>query len=370
MRPLIKRLTAGAALLALSATVALAACADDDQASQQIQPIQQQQQAQAVQAQPQQNQPQQQQQPQPQPVVQQQTQPEPQQAQQPQQQPQPAQQQQIRQPEEAVPDGARLITLFGDLTEIVYALGAGQHLVGRDTSSIYPPEAQELPNLGFTGGLNAEAILELRPTLVLGNPLAGPPGVLEQLEQAGVTVMIVEELKTLDAAATKIRWVGEALGVPQRAEALALDVEARLAEVLAAAETDEPLSVLHVYVRRGGLQLVSGEGNEAQAIIEAAGGIDAGAEAGFVGWELLTPEALVAADPDVYLVMDLGLQVVGGIEGLMAIPGMAETKAGRHQRIISMSDLYLLGFGPRLPEAIADLAAFLNQIRAEINAGG
>ena len=269
--------------------------------------------------------------------------------------------------EETVAEGTRLVTLFGDLTEIVYALGVEQYLVARDTSSVYPAATEDLPNLGFAGALNAEAILAMEPTLVIGTDMAGPPGVLDQLREAGVEVVLLEELNGLDAAQIKIRVVGEALGIPQTAEALALDVERRLAEVMAeAAEIERPLRVLHVYVRRGGVQLVSGAGNRAQAIIEAAGGLDAAAEIGIEGWQPLTPEALVAIDPEVYLVMDLGLGVVGGIEGLLEIPGMAETQAGRARRVISMPDLYLLGFGPRLPEAIADLAAYLRGIEAEI----
>ena len=268
---------------------------------------------------------------------------------------------------ESVAEGTRLVTLFGDLTEIVYALDAEQYLVARDTSSVYPAATEKLPNLGFAGALNAEAILAMEPTLVIGTNMAGPPGVLDQLRAAGVEVLLLEELNGLDAAQIKIRVVGEALGIPQTAEALALDVERRLAEVMAeAAEIERPLRVLHVYVRRGGVQLVSGAGNKAQAIIEAAGGLDAAAEVGIEGWQPLTPEALVAIDPEVYLVMDLGLGVVGGIEGLLEIPGMAETQAGRARRVISMPDLYLLGFGPRLPEAIADLAAYLRGIEAEI----
>jgi len=279
----------------------------------------------------------------------------------------PQQQQSVQVDEaEAVPDGTRLISLFGDVTEIVYALGAQEFLVARDASSIYPAEAEQLPNLGFAGSLNVEAILNLEPTLIIGTAMAGPPEVLEQLRQAGVEVLILEELKGLDAPQIKFRVIGDALGLWNRAEALALDVEQRLEAVLAAAATDSPLRVLHIYIRRGGLQLVSGAGNEAQTIIEAAGGIDAAAEAGIVGWQQLTPEALVAADPDVYLVMDRGLAVVGGVEGLLEIPGMAETRAGRGQHVISMADLYLLGFGPRLPEAIADLAEFLREIQDQV----
>ena len=130
-----------------------------------------------------------------------------------QQQAQQAQQEQTMQPEEAVSEGTRLITLFGDLTEIVYELGVAEFLVARDTSSIYPRDAEELPNLGFAGALNAEAILELEPTLILATLMAGPPEVLEQLEQAGVEVRLIDDLNGLDAPQIKIRFVGEALGI-------------------------------------------------------------------------------------------------------------------------------------------------------------
>lgn len=268
--------------------------------------------------------------------------------------------------EERVAEGIRLITLFGDITEIVYALGAEEHLVARDASSIYPAEAETLPNLGFAGTLNAEAILALEPTLVIGTQLTGPAGVLEQLQDAGVEVLLLDAMREIDAPRRKIQAIGAALGIPRTAAALADDVERRLAEATAGAEAVErPLRVLHVYIRRGGVQLVSGAGNEAQTIIEAAGGIDAATETGIVGWESLTPEALVAIDPEVYLVMDRGLEAIGGVEGLLAIPGMAETRAGRGQYVVSMPDLELL-LGPRLPEAVAELSAALRAIEAEI----
>ena len=265
----------------------------------------------------------------------------------------------------------RLITLFGDLTEIVYALGAEDYLVARDTSSIYPPQAEDLPNLGFAGGLNAEAILDLDPTLVLGTPMAGPPEVLDQLRAAGVEVRIIEDLNGLNAPQIKIRSIGEALGLTEQAEVLATEVGKRMDAVIAASTGDaKPLRVMHIYIRRGGLQLVSGSGNKAETIITAAGAIDAAAEAGIEGWQPLTPEALVSADPDVYLVMDRGLEVIGGIDALLEIPGIAQTRAGEGPYVISMPDLYLLGFGPRMPEAIEDLAEFLREVQEEISGGG
>ena len=263
-------------------------------------------------------------------------------------------------------EGLRIVSLFGDLTEIIYELGAGHLVVGRDASSIYPPAAELLPNLGFTQALSAEGVLALEPTLVIGNQTAGPSDVLEQIRDAGVEVVIIDSPSTFDAMGLKIRAVGVALGIEERAEAFAAAAEARLDAVLADVaarnpEGDARPSVLFIYVRRGGLQLVAGEGSAAATIIEAAGGTDAGTAAGVVGFVPLTPEAVVAADPEVILVMDRGLAAIGGVAGLLEIPGVALTQAGRNQRFVSMEDLYLLGFGPRLPDALRDLAA---QLRA------
>ena len=274
------------------------------------------------------------------------------------------------QPDEAVAPGTRVITLFGDLTEIVYALGAQEFLVARDTASIYPPEAEELPNLGFNQALSAEGILAFSPTIIFATPAAGPEEALEHLRGAGVEVVVIEEDDDLDAPAAKVRIVGNALGIPRRAEALASDIERRLDEVRdSVPESERGPEVLFLYLRGAAYQFAGGEGSPSQVMIETAGGIDAGAAAGLVGFQSLTPEALVAADPEVLLLMEGGVESVGGIEGLLEIPGIAETRAGRARRFIIMDDLYLLDFGPRAPDALADLAARLRELRVELSGG-
>ncbi len=289
---------------------------------------------------------------------------------------QPAQQSQQSQPtqqiqQEQVPAGTRIVSLFGDITEILYALGVEDFIVGVDVSSVYPEAAQNLPDVGFAGALNAEGVLGLSPTIVIGGGIVapGPVGVLEQLEQAGVEVLVLPELVGLDSPAIKIRAIGAAIGIPQRAEALALEVEQAIELAKPTPDPDGEaieLKVLFVYLRRGGIQLVSGAGREAETIITASGGVDAGAAIGIEGWQPLSPEALLAINPDVYLVMQLGYDAVGGVEGLLAIPGMAETEAGKHSRVIVMEDILLLGFGPRMAETIVQLRDYLDEVRASL----
>jgi len=270
---------------------------------------------------------------------------------------------------EAVAEGTRIVSLFGDVTEILYALAVEDYIVGVDVSSVYPEAAQELPDVGFAGALNVEGVLALNPSIVIGGSIVapGPPGAVEQLEQAGVRVLVLPELVGLDSPGLKIRAVGEALGIPQRAEALAQRVEAEIAAAGPGSEADaEPLSVLFVYLRRGGIQLISGAGREAETIITAAGGVDAGAAAGIEGWQPLSPEALLAINPDIYLVMELGYDAVGGLDGLLDIPGMSETAAGRHRRVIVMEDILLLGFGPRMAESIVQLRDYMAEVRQSL----
>ena len=273
-------------------------------------------------------------------------------------------------PVEQIAPGTRIITLFGDLTEVVYALGAQDFLVARDTASIYPPEAEDLPNLGFNQALSPEGVLAFAPTIIFGTPAAGPGETLDHVRNAGVEVVIIDQDDDLDAPAAKVRTVGAALGIPRRAEALALDIERRLAAVQASiGETERGPHVLFLYLRGALFQFAGGDGSPSQILIEAAGGIDAGTAAGIVGFQPLTPEAVVAADPEALLLMEGGLESVGGIDGLLRIPGIAETRAGQARRFIIMDDLYLLNFGPRMPDALADLAAELQRLRDELGDG-
>lgn len=260
-----------------------------------------------------------------------------------------------------VTDVSRIVPLNGDIAEIVWALGLGDRVVGVDISATYPPEAQELPSIGYQRRLSTEGILSLTPTVVIGTQEAGPPEVIQQLRDAGLPVVLVEDSPSLDAPGQKIRAVADALGVPNRGEALARRTEAEIAQAraLAGQATSKP-RVLFLYLRGTQTQMVGGRGTGADVMIEAAGAVDAGAEAGIDGYAPLTPEALVAAQPDVLLLLEAGLESVGGIDGLLQIPGIAETPAGRNRRVVAFDDLYLLGMGPRTGQALRDLVLALH----------
>ncbi len=247
---------------------------------------------------------------------------------------------------------SRIVSTSGTLTEIVFALGAGESLVGVDTSSVFPAAATKLPQVGYQRTLAAEGILSLRPTLVLATDDAGPPAVLEQIGTAGVPVERLSAQFTVKAAIERIRQVARLLGRQSQGEALIAALERDLAA--AAADEGAGPRVLFIYARGAGLVNVSGTETAADAMIRLAGGVNA--VTGYTGFKPLTSEAAVAAAPKVLLLPARGIESLGGAATLLAMPGISQTPAARQRRLVVMDDLYLLGFGPRLGQAVAELA--------------
>lgn len=250
--------------------------------------------------------------------------------------------------------GRRLVTIGGAVTEIVFALGAGAHVVAVDTSSVYPPEVTKLPQVGYQRTIATESILALSPDLVIASAEAGPPAALAQLRAAGVAVTIIPVALSPEAAAARIEAIGAALDATPAATALAARVRRDTRAALARWGTagDRPTALV-IYARGAGTTMVAGTDTAGAAMLALAGARN---PATFTGYKPLSPEALVEAAPDVIVVPSRGLATIGGEAGLLALPGVAATPAGRARRFVAMDDLLLLGFGPRLATAIDELA--------------
>lgn len=262
----------------------------------------------------------------------------------------------------AQPPAERLVVIGGGLTEIVFALGAGDQVVATDTTSIYPPAAEALPKLGYQRTLAVEGVLALAPTRIIAGPEAGPPRVIDQLRGAGIPVQQLAEDYDLGTVSRRIRVLGAALKRDAAAEALAQSVEADLAALQAAiaAQGGRRPRVLFLLSVGQGAPMAAGRDTAAHAIITAAGGdnpLGAPGAAGYRGYKPLSVENAALADPEILLITRQSLDLVGGIDALLAQPGLNMTQAARTRRVLALDALYLLGFGPRLPRAVADLAA-------------
>lgn len=250
----------------------------------------------------------------------------------------------------------RIITVGGAVTETVFALGAGREVVAVDTSSVYPKATNRLPKVGYQRTLSAEGILALAPDLVIVSDEAGPPATIEQLRSAGVRVERMPPAKTVDEAIARIGAVGTALDRPSAAFAVRMRREA--AGAIARVPRDRPRFVL-VYARGAGTLMVAGGDTGGSALVELAGGHNA--VAGVRGYKPLSAEVLIDAAPEVIVVPARGLATIGGEAGLLALPGVRDTPAGRERRIVACDDLLPLGFGPRLPAAVDELSGLLRR---------
>lgn len=252
----------------------------------------------------------------------------------------------------------RVVAIGGDITEIVYALGEEARLVGADTTSRYPADAQSLPKVGYLRALGAEGILSLAPSLVIVNDDAGPLATLDQIRLAGVKLVTVPSEESPDGVVAKIRSVADALGLPDAGEELSSRVAAGFAQLKVAPPPGAaPQKVLFILSVGRGAPLAGGAGSSADRMIRLAGGVNA--IDGFTGYKPLSVEMAIQAAPTAILVIDRTADLMGGIEGLRRSPLVANTPAGRNGHVIVMDGLYLLGFGPRTPQAARDLSAKL-----------
>lgn len=255
-----------------------------------------------------------------------------------------------------ISDSSRLISLGGDITEIIYALGADDNLVAVDSSSIYPAATDALPEVGYVRRLAAEGVLSLEPSLIVTSEDAGPPEVLQQIREAGVPIFVVPTEDSVAGVKQKISVLGEIFGKVARANSLNLQIDLDVAEAqlyVDAAQGRAKPRVMFIYARGAGTVSVSGTGTSADAMIKLAAGANAVTE--YESYKPLTAEAAVSIAPDVLLFLSRGLDSVGGIEGLAELPGLSLTPAYENRRVVALDDLYLLGFGPRVGQAIRDL---------------
>lgn len=261
----------------------------------------------------------------------------------------------------SIEDTSRIVTLNGDLTEIAFALGAGDRVVGIDLTTTYPPEAAALPDVGLGRDLDPEAVIGLAPTLVLGDTQIGPESAIDQIRAAGIPVVILQAEVTLEGVPRKIRNVGAILGLTSEAEALAADVQADIDEALALADgaAGEP-RVAYVYVRGPETLLLFGNGMPTHFLIEAAGGVDAAGDIGVLFAQDLQAEQLVEASPDVLITPIQGFDILGGTEAFLALPGVADTPAGRSGAILTYDEALFLGMGPRVGDALRQLVVDLH----------
>ena len=239
-----------------------------------------------------------------------------------------------------IPALKRIVALANGSAEIVAALGYRKYLVGRDIASTMP-ELKSIPIDESAMQVSAEAVLSQHPDLIFIDSNTTPASALNTLRAAKIRMVTIPSAFTLADIQAKENVISNALRVPKAGKAL-------VNQVSLLHFPKQPIKVAFLYMRgTASIYLIGGPGSGADSLLKADGFIDVGATNLKNAFNALTAEELIKLQPDVLLLMTKGLESVGGIKGLVAFPGIAQTPAGTHQRVVTVDDSLLLSFGPR-----------------------
>ena len=248
--------------------------------------------------------------------------------------------------------------LANGVAEIIQSLNAQSIIVGRDISSTADSLA-DIPIVTSGHQVLPEKVIALKPDLVLIDASTGPKASIETIKSAGITVIETPESWSLKDLPIKVRAVGRAIGAQDQAEELIQ----QLNDSLNASAVKNSPRVAFLYLRgTSSVYLIGGAGSGADSLLAAIGAIDVGAQTLDRPFNTLTAESLAELNPDVILVMSKGLQSVGGIDGLLKLPGVAQTRAGKNSAVIDVDDSLLLSFGPRTPSLVDALAKAISKV--------
>jgi iron complex transport system substrate-binding protein len=259
----------------------------------------------------------------------------------------------------ALPKVARVVALANGSAEIISAMGYRNILVGRDVASSDPAlESVEIVASGHQ--IIPEKILSLSPDLILIDDATGPKAALDVLKAAKIEIVMISQAWTLSEIDRKISEVALAIGAPASGVMLQEAIAKQSADV---ASIPADTTIAFLYLRgASAIYLIGGKGSGADSLISAIGAIDVGAQSLANPFNPMTSEALARLNPDVLIVMSKGLDSVGGVDGLVGLPGIAQTTAGKNRAVISVDDSLLLSFGPRTPMLITALAQSVQRV--------
>ena len=260
---------------------------------------------------------------------------------------------------------ARIVALANGAAELIDAMGYQENLVGRDIASSIT-ELTDVPIVTSGHQVIPETIIALQPTLVIIDDATGPSSAIAKLRAAGIRIVNVSQSWNLGELVSKIEQIGAALAAPQSAARLNnLLTESISGTLVEASATSKKLKIAFLYLRgTSSIYLVGGKGSGADYLIEATGAVDVGAEKLSKPFTPLTAETMAQLNPDLILVMIGGLESVGGVSGLVELPGIAQTPAGKNRQVVAVDDSLLLSFGPRTPSLISELATAFGVVKS------
>jgi iron complex transport system substrate-binding protein len=255
----------------------------------------------------------------------------------------------------------RIVALANGSAEIIDAMGFKKFIVGRDIAST-DESLKEIPVVSTGHQVIAEKIIALQPDLVMIDESVGPQEAIAALRKAGIRVELINEVWSVDDITKKVEAIAQLMGLPQTGAELSKEIESTIA--LVGEKVSGSPRIAFLYLRGGSsIYLLGGKGSGADSMLKALGAVDIGALMSNVPFAPFTAESFAVEDPHILLVMSKGLESVGGVDGLVNLPGVAQTTAGKKRAVIAIDDSLLLSFGPRTPDLLLKIAEAIEKVK-------
>lgn len=244
----------------------------------------------------------------------------------------------------------KIVSLMPSNTEITYALGLGDKVVGVTTNDTYPKEVKKVEKVGDMN-VNVEKVISLKPDLVLAHESSMSADAIKQLKDAGITVLTVNDAQSFSEVYKSIEMIGEAGGAEKKADQLVESMKSDLKDIQEKAKTiskDEEKSVF-IEVSPDPDIYTTGKDtfmNEMLNVIHAKN-----AAADQTGWVQMTDEAIVKLNPDAIVTTD-GVKA----KAVEKRDGWSEINAVKHHRVYDVDPDLVTRSGPRLIEGVEELA--------------
>lgn len=253
----------------------------------------------------------------------------------------------------------KIVSLSPPITEMLFAVGAGEQVIGRDTFSDYPESAKALPDIGGSyGKYNLETIVSLAPDLVIAGAI-NTPELVQSLEDVGLKVYYLANPSNLDGTFTALQTLGALSGHAKEADKLVKDLRSRVDAVKASLKdvAIKPTVYYELDATDPAKPYTPGPGTFYTALIEAAGGVNIGASLSGE-WAQIGLEALLTTDPDLILLGD----AMWGItpDSVAQRPGWDALTAVKEGRVLPFDDNLIARIGPRQVDGLEALARVLH----------
>ena len=243
----------------------------------------------------------------------------------------------------------RIVIAGGSLTEIVFALGAGDDVVGVDKTSSYPEKVKQLPQIGYWKLLNIEGVLSLKPTLFITLNDVEPDNVIQKVSESKVDVLALQRVPgTIELLYENINKIASKLNKQKEGELLINRIKTNLADIQTKIATHPQKTKVLSLMSMSGINSVAGKNTTIDALIAIAGGENLAKHNSFKSY---TAESIIAINPEVIILNKYSIDQLGGLDKVNTIPGITETSAFKNNRITIIDDSYLFGIGPRVDEA-------------------